>query len=239
MKKLLLVILVFTAVTLYSTECYAKNDTESILEKYDYSEIDDTVKDYTDYHIDFKEMVKDIIGNDGEFFSAKNYINKIVYMLKANKKAVIQIIIIGVMSAVLKTFSMGAGLKQITETSQMILSITLVALLTAVFAGAVLTATEVLTAMVQFYQSVCPVFFPAVVMVGGNISAAAYYEIVMMMIGVINVVFKSVLIKINSIYMLLGIADSITEENHYSKACELIEGVIKYVTKTALVVFLG
>lgn len=240
MKKIsVLVLAIIITICIPVKKCYGKTDVDSLVDGYDYSDIDNTANDYTDYHIDFKEMIENIIGNNGDFFTVKNYINSISSMIKANENAVIQIVIMGLLSALLKTISIGSYTKQINETSQMILSIALILVLTAVFSGAVITATDVLKAMVHFYEAVCPVFFPAVVMVGGNISAAAYYEIVMMMIGVINVVFKNILIKLNGIYMLLGIADSITEDSHYSKACELIEGVIKYVTKTALVVFLG
>lgn len=240
MRNICLCILcVFLFITIWTKNCNAETSPDSIINEYDYSKIDETIDEYTDYHMDFKKLIQDIIGNNGTDFKVKNYINKIVDMLMANKKAMVQIIIIGVLSAVLKTFSMGTGLKQLNETSQMVLSITLISILMAVFAGAVLTVADVFDALIQFYKSICPIFFPVVVVAGGSVSAAAYYQIVIMMIGVVNIVFKNILLKLNSVYMLFGIADSLMEEKHYSKACELVHGIIKYVSKTTLVVFLG
>lgn len=240
MKNICLCILcAFIFITVWTKNCNAETSPDSIINEYDYSEVDETIDEYTDYRMDFKTLIQDIIGNNGANFSVKNYINKIADMLAANKKAMVQIVIIGVLSAVLKTFSMGTGLKQLNEASQMVLSITLISILMAVFAGAVLTVTEVLEALIQFYKSICPIFFPVIVVAGGSVSAAAYYQIVIMMIGVVNIVFKNILLKLNSVYMLFGIADSLMEEKHYSKACELVQGIIKYVSKTTLVVFLG
>lgn len=240
MRNICLCILcVFLFITIWTKNCNAETSPDSIINEYDYSKIDETIDEYTDYHMDFKKLIQDIIGNNGTDFKVKNYINKIVDMLMANKKAMVQIIIIGVLSAVLKTFSMGTGLKQLNETSQMVLSITLISILMAVFAGAVLTVADVFDALIQFYKSICPIFFPVVVVAGGSVSAAAYYQIVIMMIGVVNIVFKNILLKLNSVYMLFGIADSLMEEKHYSKACELVHGIIKYVSKTTLVVLLG
>lgn len=218
--------------------CQAE-DAESLLDEYDYKNIDAQIESNADYHISFKELVQDMMNSNDGKISFQKYLNKISNMLKANKKAVMEIFLIGILSAILRTYTSGIGNKQVSDTAQMILSVTLVTILAAVFAGAVKTATDVLEGMIRFYQSICPVFFPAVMVAGGSVAAGAYYQIVVMMIGVVNMVFKNILIQVNNIYLLLGIADSVTEEEHYSKACELAQGAIKYISKTVLVIFLG
>lgn len=238
-KWFFLVVLCVACISAMPILCLAQSEIDDTIREYDYSDIDAAIRESTDYNTNFQTLIEDIISlNQGEL-SIKQYVGKISDMIRANKNAALEILIIGILSAILKNFSEGIGGKQISDTSQMIISLSLVTILAAVFAGAVYTAMDVLDVMIQFYRALCPVFFPAVMVAGGSISAAAYYQIVTMMIAAVDMFFKNVLLRVNSVYMLLGIADSISEEERFSKACEMTQSIIKYVCKTVLAVFLG
>lgn len=70
-------------------------------------------------------------------------------------------------------------------------------------------------------------------------TAAVYYEIVLMLITTVNLLFKSVLIKVDQIYMLISMADAVAKEERFTKAAELCVQVMKWSGRTALVVFTG
>ena len=61
MKKIsVLVLAIIITICIPVKKCYGKTDVDSLVDGYDYSDIDNTANDYTDYHIDFKEMIENI-----------------------------------------------------------------------------------------------------------------------------------------------------------------------------------
>ena len=121
----------------------------------------------------------------------------------------------------------------------MILSISLTAVLIASFYTACTISTDTLEGCISVYKAVVPVFFSAVAFASGNVTAAVYYEIVLMLITTVNLLFKSVLIKVDQIYMLISMADAVAKEERFTKAAELCVQVMKWSGRTALVVFTG
>jgi stage III sporulation protein AE len=83
------------------------------------------------------------------------------------------------------------------------------------------------------------VFFSAVAFASGSTTSAVYYEIVLIMITVVSMVFGSILISLNKIYVLFIMADSVTSEEHFTKASEMIPAIIKWTCRTAIIVFTG
>ena len=199
---------------------------------YDYSAIDRAVRQNGGYSISFQ----DGITGQGIF----PVLNKtFLQVITGSKTAVVQIIILALFSAAIRCFGPSACKEQISDTAQMILSISLTAVLIASFYTACTISTDTLEGCINVYKAVVPVFFSAVAFASGNVTAAVYYEIVLMLITTVNLLFKSVLIKVDQIYMLISMADAVAKEERFTKAAELCVQVMKWSGRTALVVFTG
>ena len=208
---------------------------------YDYSAIDRAVRQNSGYSISFQEIINQITGEGGVtgqgIFPVLN--KTFLQVITGSKTAVVQIIILALFSAAIRCFGPSACKEQISDTAQMILSISLTAVLIASFYTACTISTDTLEGCISVYKAVVPVFFSAVAFASGNVTAAVYYEIVLMLITTVNLLFKSVLIKVDQIYMLISMADAVAKEERFTKAAELCVQVMKWSGRTALVVFTG
>ena len=224
-----------------STKPAADTAQEAGYGDYDYSAIDRAVRQNSGYSISFQEIINQITGEGGVtgqgIFPVLN--KTFLQVITGSKTAVVQIIILALFSAAIRCFGPSACKEQISDTAQMILSISLTAVLIASFYTACTISTDTLEGCISVYKAVVPVFFSAVAFASGNVTAAVYYEIVLMLITTVNLLFKSVLIKVDQIYMLISMADAVAKEERFTKAAELCVQVMKWSGRTALVVFTG
>lgn len=224
-----------------STKPAADTAQETGYGDYDYSAIDRAVRQNSGYSISFQEIINQITGEGGVtgqgIFPVLN--KTFLQVITGSKTAVVQIIILALFSAAIRCFGPSACKEQISDTAQMILSISLTAVLIASFYTACTISTDTLEGCISVYKAVVPVFFSAVAFASGNVTAAVYYEIVLMLITTVNLLFKSVLIKVDQIYMLISMADAVAKEERFTKAAELCVQVMKWSGRTAVVVFTG
>lgn len=218
-----------------------QSDTSENYSDYDYSEIDKAIGKYSDYDISFQEIIDSITGDDG--ISSKGFVTALTAsfqeVFKSSKTAMTQIVILALFSAAINSFGAGFSKSQISDTTQMIISISLTAILIASFYTACTISEDILDSCINIYKAIVPIFFSAVAFSSGSTTAAVYYEIILMMITAVNILFKSVLIRMDKIYILFSMADAVTKEDRFSKASELIAQFIKWASRTAIVVFTG
>lgn len=128
---------------------------------YDYSAIDRAVRQNSGYSISFQEIINQITGEDGitgqGIFPVLN--KTFLQVITGSKTAVVQIIILALFSAAIRCFGPSACKEQISDTAQMILSISLTAVLIASFYTACTISTDTLEGCISVYKAVVPVFF--------------------------------------------------------------------------------
>jgi stage III sporulation protein AE len=217
-------------------------DFSDLLSNYNFNSIDSSVNEFSEYNISFKEIVSDIIGENtsGESNFFKSAINKIFLdTFRGNKTAVFQIIMLAILSAAISTFGPVFNKNQVSDTAQMVISISLITILLASFYVSVKICQDAVGACISIYKSLIPIFFSAVTFASGSATAGIYYEIVLIMITVVSVVFAQILVSLDKIYVLFALADSVTGEERFSKASELIPTIIKWTCRTAIIIFTG
>ena len=246
LKSCLFTTLIIILINMYPQIVHAGNNTASSNQEdnfsdYDFSEIDKSIDEYSDYDISFREIINSITGDDG--ISSKGFITALTdsfgHVIKSSKAAIIQIIVLALFSAAINSFGTGFNNGQVSDTTQMIISISLTAILIASFYTACTISEDILDSCINIYKSIVPVFFSAVAFSSGNTTAAVYYEIVLLMITTVNIFFKSILIRMDKIYILFSMSDAVTKEDRFSKASELMEQLIRWACRTAIIVFTG
>ncbi|MGN0328442.1 MAG: stage III sporulation protein AE [Lachnospira sp.] len=209
-----------------------------LIEDEDYSDIDKLLKN-SDYNKSFKEMINDIYNNSTKSYKLKDILKNISEVITANKKAMIQTVIIALISSMITSFGPVFNNKQLSDLSVNVITIGLITLLTAVYFGAVNTACEILNILIGAYKSLCVIFFPSVTLTSGNITSAAYYQIVIFMITAVDIFMKNVMVRANDAMMMISLCDCVDREEHFTKMCELIDKCIRMAGKVILSVFLG
>lgn len=231
------------------THCEASSDSLSdalggTLSDYDFKEIDQAVDEINEsgYGVSFQKVVSEIISGgetDGKkgIFSAIS--NVLLGTVKSNRTAVIQIIMLAVLSAGIKCFAPAFNKNQVTDTAQLVIQLSLITILLASFYVACGICADAVSGCVNIYKALIPVFFSAVSFASGSATAGVYYELVLMMITVVSSLFGTVLITLDKVYVLFAMADSVSGEERFSKASELIPNLIKWTCRAAILIFTG
>ncbi|MBQ4284795.1 MAG: stage III sporulation protein AE, partial [Lachnospira sp.] len=128
---------------------------------------------------------------------------------------------------------------QVFQYAHMVIEIILITILAASFFSACNECIKVISVCVDIYRAIIPVFFSAVLVTTGNATVAAYYEVVLMMITVVNTFYKNVFVGIVKMYFLLIICDMVTGKEQFSKMCELFQSFVKLGCKTTIAIFAG
>ena len=221
----------------------ANQNVSDYLGGYNFDSIDNAVNEYSDYDLSFKNIVSEVIGESSTNGNANGFVKalNIVFMnaIRSNKTAVLQIILLAVLSAMISCFGPDFNKGQVSDTAQMVISISLITILIAAFYSASTICSDAVEACISIYKSLIPIFFSAVTFASGSVTAGVYYEIVLIMIMVVNIVFKTILISLNKIYVLFSMADSVTGEERFSKAAEFVPTVIKWTCRTSIIIFTG
>lgn len=214
---------------------------EEYLGEYDFGEVDNELKKNSDFSITYKELIQNIINGDKTSESGAMGIFNGLFtnFIKSNKAALLQIIMLAILSALINGFAPSFNKNQISDTAKIIISISLITILLASFAYSCNICADAVKNCIDMYKAIIPVFFSAVTFAQGNISSGVYYEIVLMMITVVNMIFGNILIYLQKIYVLFKMSDSVTGEEHFSKAAEIIPLIVKWTCRAALFIFSG
>lgn len=212
------------------------------LDDFDFSDMEAVVGEYSDVFegVSFKTLVKNIINND---FSEKGILNILlntfVSAFQQNRALIMKIILLAVFSAGLNLVLPAFNQKQVSDISQIILYIALTTILAGFFYSAGKVCSDALEGCLRIYKAIIPAFLSAVTLVTGSITSGVYYEIILMMITVVNLVFKNGLLGLIRIDFMLTIADSFTSGGRFTKICSLIPTVVKWTCRAVLTVFSG
>lgn len=233
---MVLMIAFLAAVIMQETSVYAQDENtfnyDSLIDEADYSGIDSTLDDYGWQGTSFKELVKSVANADTDI--GFNFTDTVTEAIISNRTVLVQILLLSICAMFLTVLD-----KNASDSAMLFISFILMTLIVAVFINAARTGYECVQMSVDIYKVLCPVFFPAVAYSCGASSAAAYYEIILFLMYIVNVLVKNVLMRCNYVYMILGMFDTFSEKDKFNKMCQLITKIIKLSVKGMLMFFLG
>ncbi len=235
-KKIILVIILTMLIPI--KVCGADEENNE-LTYYDFDEIEDECESSG---FDFEETVKEFInGNVDESFNnlGKEIVNSLTGELIKQRKLVIEVIIIGIAAAV---FTNIAASFLSGKTSDTGFYITFMALMSSLCAGYAITCTVVtkaLNSLISLMNAIVPVYILSIGFSTGQASAAGFYEIISIVIVLIEKILLTVIIPMIYIYMIISLINNISEQNMLTKACELLKSVIEWVLKALMSFVIG
>ena len=218
LKKLLCGVLVFlyaaSFVMLAYTSVNAKSVTEKIgnsvetdndgdtenaeyglsVDDYDFSEIDEIMKKYSydRENTDFESLVKSIAESD---YSQTGIINVVIKnflaVFRENTDTVIKIIMLSLLSAGINFIIPSFNKKQVSDISEIMLYTGLVVIVSGFFYSSCVECVNAIDAGLKIYKAVIPAFLSAVTFMTGSVTSGVYYEMMLLMITVVNIIFKN------------------------------------------------
>ncbi len=150
-----------------------------------------------------------------------------------------QLIALCIMGAVFSNFSGIFHSGQVSETG-FFLTYLLVA---AVLAAAVLEGVEItrtaLESQTAFMRVLLPAYLLAITWAGGSMTAAAWMELILLLLSLVPWLYLSLLLPLIRIYTLLVMAGNMGKEDMLSKMAELVQSLVRWGSRTLFGVVIG
>ena len=209
-----------------------------ILDQFDFSDIDETLKDlFPEDPPKFRELMGGLI--KGEETLDGNKIRQMLvsifaYALKNSRRNLISMIIVALIAAVFSNLSRIFQSRQVAEVSFYVSYLLMIALTLHTF-GIMLTWVQDGVAKVVTCMSVfCPVYFLAISLAKGSVTAGAFYNLVLFVICLTEVLLEKIMLPIIQVYMMMRVLNFLSEEEYLSRFSELLGMLTEWILKAML-----
>ena len=236
----------FSPRTVYATEIRDKDEQaelqkeaeETIWKEFEFSEIEDLLDDiFPEKKTDFQDLIKKMLSRQtepslqviGEMIS-----DQFFYEWKSSKAGMVHILLIVIVAAVFTNFSNVFQNQQISEISFYVLYLLLIPIGLNSFRILIVSASENLERLIGFMKVLGPVYFLAVAFAAGSSTSILFYNLVLLLIYLVELVILNFLIPFVQVYIVVKVMNNLSEEDYLSKFAELCETVIAWTLKTLL-----
>ena len=216
---------------------------EELSSKYEFSEIDEMLEQlFPDEKINFKNTIVGLISGDLEFSFdlIKNLIgDQLAYEIDSSKTGIIHILLLVIIAAIFANFSGVFKSTQVAEISFSMLYMLLITICLNNFRILVEAAAANVGQMIEFMKLLGPLYFMAVAVATGSSTSVTFYQLVLLLVFLIEILIRSFLIPMTQIYMVIRILDEFSPEIQLSKFAELLETIISWSLKTLTAGIIG
>lgn len=241
MKLLKILILVFCL--LVPLQARASDVEAEIESKYDFTEIDKMLDEmFPDDKLSFKETVLGLVSGDIEFsldLIVDMIKDQFFYEINASKSGIIQILLLVIIAAIFANFSDVFKSTQVAEISFSMLYMVLITICLNNFRILIDVATTNVGQLMNFMELFGPIYFLAVAIATGSSTSITFYQLVLLLIFVIEIIICKFLIPMTQIYMVIKLLDEFSPGIHLSKFAELIETIVSWALKTLMAGIIG
>lgn len=216
---------------------------EIILGEIEFDELDRAVRRaFPDERITFEEVLGALL--DGEETLPKELVagyisDTLFYVLKANKSAMISLLLLVIVAAVFSNFSSVFGSRQAAQIGFYIVYVLLVTTCLQAFKATVQEVTGSLGQLTDFMQVLSPVYFLTMSIAVGSVSAVSFYQLTLLVIYLVELLILHFLLPLIHVYLMLQVINFLSEEAYLTKLAELTQTVIGWSLKTLLAVVTG
>ena len=209
---------------------------ETLLDDYEFDEINDELAEiFPEEKLKFMEIVKQILSGDLELTA--DLLNRLVkeqavYAFVSCKDNLIHMLLLALMAALFHNFTNVFQNKQISEMSFYILYLMLIALAINSFQIVTTWVGDGVNTISRFMSVFCPVYFVAVAAAKGSITAVAFYNLILFLIYLVELIISKFLLPVIHVYIMIRVLNHLSEEDYLSKFAELMETLISWILKT-------
>lgn len=216
---------------------------EELMEQFDFGEVDKELRElFPEEQIDFKNTLLEVLSGNTEFTAellGKLVADQLTYALKSSKENLVHILFLAIMAAVFKNFGHVFQNRQISDISFYILYLLVIALALNSFRAVVEWTEGGIESLTAFMGVFCPVYFLAVTIAKGSVTAGAFYNLVLFLIFLVELLVVKLLLPLVHVYMMLRILNFLSAEEYLSKFAELIETAVSWILKSLLAGVIG
>ncbi|WP_455054695.1 stage III sporulation protein AE [Merdimonas faecis] len=216
---------------------------EEILSRFDFDEIDASLKElFPEERLEFRSVLEDVLSGDltltAELFN-QLIADQFTYAVRTGKDQLVHMLMIALIAAVFSNFSKVFQSRQLSEISFYALYLLMIALALNTFPVVRYWVESGIVRRTSFMGLFCPLYFAAVAVAKGSVTAVAFYQLVLFLIYLVELLISSILLPAIHIYMLVRVLNDLSLEGYLTKFAELIELCVSWSLKTLLACVVG
>ena len=213
------------------------------LETFDFAEIEQMITSiFGKQKINFVDLIKGLISGDAKLSLEEigDWVwNQVFYEIEASKSGLAYILVLVFVAAVFANFSGMLKETQVAEISFSMIYMLIITICLSNFRILISNATENIEQLTGFVGVLGPVYFLAVTLATGSITSVSFYQILLLLIYLSEVLILNILLPMTQIYLVVRILSDFLKELHLSKFAELIELIISWTLKTITAAVFG
>ena len=230
---------------------HAEDNTENIqdawlkefLQETDVSKIDELLEEiFPNDNISFQEIL-DLLLNEEKTIPVEkitDYISGLLFdAIRKNRMAIVFLFVLSLISAFFSNFVNVFQNKQISSIGFYVVYLLIISVCLQAFH---LTITGIETSigqLVTFMKFFSPIYFISMAISVGSVSSIAFYNIVILLIYIVELVIFRLLLPFVHIYLTMQILNFLSEEDVLSKCSELIQMAVDWSIKFLLAAITG
>lgn len=222
--------------TVYASEISEESDI--ILDQFDFNEMDDTLKDlFPENPPKFRELLGRLISGENvlDVSTLQEIITSLfTYALKNSRKSLISMIIVALIAAIFSNLSRIFQTRQVSEVSFYVSYLLMIALTLHTFGMMLIWVQDGVSKAVSCMSVFCPVYFLAISLAKGSVTAGAFYNLVLFVIYLTEVLMAKILLPLIQVYMMMRILNFLSEEEYLSRFSDLIGMLTEWMLKAIL-----
>ena len=220
-----------------------ETEEEEILSQFDFDEIDASLKElFPEERLEFRSVLEDVLSGDltltAELFN-QLIADQFTYAVRTGKDQLVHMLMIALIAAVFSNFSKVFQSRQLSEISFYALYLLMIALALNTFSAVTKWVESGIETLTSFMGVFCPLYFAAVAVAKGSVTAVAFYQLVLFLIYLVELLISSILLPAIHIYMLVRVLNDLSLEGYLTKFAELIELCVSWSLKTLLACVVG
>ncbi len=218
-----------------------QSETDELLSDLGLSEIDAYMSREDYGELTFSELVKELMssGLSLDFVSAGEKLKQAVRKDYAeNRSVLIEILTLAIAFSILMQMSSVLQKNYISDLGFLGIYLIVMMLLLRLFLIVEGTAENYLAKLTEFMQMLQPVFCMSLVFSNGSISAGAYYQLLLLLIYLADLVFVKILLPVVQIYMVLQLLNHLAEER-FSRIAGLLSDSVNWCIKIMMTALIG
>ncbi len=218
-----------------SEEELVEQASEALLSEFDFSGIEESLERMLPQDkVRFEKVVGALISGDleetGQWF-IRFIKDQLFYEFSYNRKAVVYIIMAAFASAVFSNFADAFRNRQISDVSFYVIYMLVITLCITAFHTTISGLEEGIGSLTGFMQVFCPVYFMAVAFASGSTSALFFYNVVLFLIYVAELLIIHILLPAVNIYIMIRVLGNVTDEDFLSELSELIRKAVVWTLR--------
>ena len=212
---------------------------DALLAEFDFNEIEENLnRMFPQEKISFSDVFSALMsGNMAETIRIflRFLTDQISYEFDYNRRSLVYVLMTALTAAVFSNFAGAFKSRQISDISFYIMYMLLITLCLSSFRISAEGLEDRLSALVDFMRVLCPSYFLAVAFASGSVTSLFFYNVILFLIYVVELVIVRFLLPVVNIYIMVRVLGNLTGEDFLSEFADLIRKAVSWILKTLLI----